>query len=91
MNLKWTNKADSDLKRLYEFLVIVNKPVAIGIVKKIVQKVSLLIDNPRLGEKLEQFEPREVRHLFLGNYEVRYEVKSDLVYILRLWHTRENR
>lgn len=91
MNLQWTGKADSDLKRLYEFLTIVNKPVAVSMIKKIIQKVTLLIDNPRLGEQLEQFLPREVRHLFLGNYEVRYEVTNDTVYILRLWHTRENR
>lgn len=51
----------------------------------------MLLDNPRLGERLTQFNPREVRHLLLGNYEVRYELKSEMIYILRLWHTREDR
>lgn len=53
MKLKWTSKADSDLKRLYEFLAIVNKSAAIEAVNKIVSKVPILIDNPRLGERLE--------------------------------------
>lgn len=91
MKLKWTSKADSDLKRLYEFLALVNKSAAIEAVNKIVSKVPILIDNPRLGERLEQFSPREVRHLFIGNYEVRYEVQYEIIYILRLWHARENR
>lgn len=91
MNLKWTNKADSDLKRLFEFLSTVNKPVAIKTIQKIVGQVPILLDNPRLGERLEQFSPREVRHFFLGSYEIRYELKSEVIYILRLWHTKENR
>lgn len=91
MNLKWTNKADSDLRRIYEFLSTVNKSVAIKTIKKIAKQVPMLLDNPRLGERLTQFNPREVRHLLLGNYEVRYELKNEMIYILRLWHAREDR
>ena len=37
------------------------------------------------------FEPREVRRLLVGRYEIRYEIQDSTVYILRLWHTREER
>ncbi|EAU9329437.1 type II toxin-antitoxin system RelE/ParE family toxin [Salmonella enterica subsp. enterica serovar Muenchen] len=43
------------------------------------------------GEQLFQFEPREVRRIFAGEYEIRYELTGQTVYVLRLWHTRENR
>jgi hypothetical protein len=34
---------------------------------------------------------QEVRRVFVGNYEMRYEIQDDVLYIIRLWRTRENR
>jgi hypothetical protein len=50
-----------------------------------------LLEHPRLGEKLEEFKPREVRRILVGQYEMRYEIQGSTIYVLRLWHTRENR
>ena len=52
---------------------------------------SRLHAHPRIGEKLEEFDPREVRRIIVGAYEIRYEVRSDEVVVLRVWHTREDR
>ncbi len=30
--------------------------------------------NPRIGEKLDEFDPREVRRILVGKYEIRYEI-----------------
>jgi hypothetical protein len=49
------------------------------------------LTNPRVGEQLFQFEPREVRRILVGQYEMRYEIQGDTIYVLRLWHTREDR
>ena len=39
--------------------------------------------------------PTEVRRILVGQYEMRYEMRYENVdstmYVLRLWHTRENR
>lgn len=34
---------------------------------------------------------REVRRIFAGEYEIRYELTGQTIYVLRLWHTKENR
>lgn len=91
MELKWTNKALSDLARLYEFLAPANQNAAARIVQSLVAAPATLMTNPRIGEKLEEFEPREVRRLLVGHYEMRYEIQESTVYVLRLWHTREQR
>lgn len=91
MDLKWTNKALSDLARLYEFLSPANQNAAARIVQSLVAAPATLMTNPRIGEKLEEFEPREVRRLLVGHYEMRYEIRESTVYVLRLWHTREQR
>jgi len=91
MELKWTSKALSDLARLYEFLAMTNKPAAVRAVQALTQAPTILLANPRIGEQLFQFEPREVRRILVGEHEVRYEIIDSIIYVLRLWHTRENR
>lgn len=91
MDLKWTSKALSDLARLYEFLAVVNKPAAAHTVQALTAAPTSLLANPRIGESLEEFEPREVRRLLVGHYEMRYEIQESTIYVLRLWHTREDR
>ena len=91
MGLKWTSKALSDSARLYEFLALVNKPAAAKTVQALAQAPTILLTNPRIDEQLFQFEPREVRRILVGEYEVRYEIQDSIVYVLRLWPTREDR
>jgi plasmid stabilization system protein ParE len=90
MELKWTRKALSDLARLYEFLAPVNKRAAADTVQSLSAAPTRHLEHPRLGERLEEFEPREVRRLLVGRYEIRYEIQESTLYLLRLWHTRED-
>ena len=91
MDLKWTGKALSDLARLYEFQATVNQPAAARAVQALAKAPNVLLANPRLGEQLFEFEPREVRRLLVGHYEMRYEIRHSTLYVLRFWHTREAR
>ena len=91
MELKWTSRALSDLARLFEFLAPVNKPAAARAVQALTKAPTILLTNPRIGEQLFEFEPREVRRLLVGHYEMRYEIQESTIYMLRLWHTREDR
>ena len=91
MELKWTGKALSDLARLYELLAPVSKLVAARTVQSLAVAPANLLVTPRIGERLEEFEPREVRRIFVGRYEIRYEIQASIIYVLRLWHTREDR
>lgn len=91
MKLKWTGKAVSDIARLYEFLALVNKEAAARTVQRLTAVPIRLLENPRIGERLEEFDPREVRRITVGHYEMRYEIKEATIYLLRLWHSREDR
>ena len=91
MEPKWTTKALSDLARLYEFLAPVNQRAAAHAVRSLAAASARLRMFPRIGEKLEEFEPREVRRILVGHYEIRYEIRESTLYVLRLWHTREDR
>jgi len=71
--------------------VPVNKLAAARAVKALSSAPAILLANPRIGEKLDEFDPREVRRILAGKYEIRYEIQDSTIYVLRLWHTREDR
>ena len=87
MELKWSGKALSGLTRLYEFLAAVNRDAAARTVQSLTAALANLIVNPRIGEKLDEFEPREVRRILVGHYKIRYEIQDATLYVLRLWQT----
>lgn len=91
MRVQWTRAASADLVRLHEHLRPVAPDAAARVVQQLAHAPDRLRDFPRIGEKLEAYEPREVRRIIVGNYEMRYEISSGTVFILRLWHSRENR
>jgi plasmid stabilization system protein ParE len=91
MELKWTSKALSDLARLFDFLAPVSRQAAARTVQSLTAAPTRLLEHPRIGEKLEEFEPREIRRILVGHYEMRYEIHETTIYLLRLWHTREER
>ncbi|WP_064709637.1 type II toxin-antitoxin system RelE/ParE family toxin [Rhizobium bangladeshense] len=91
MEVKWTRKAVSDIARLYDFLSPVDRRAAARTVQALTAAAARLMEQPRLGERLEEFDPREVRRILVGRYELRYEIQQSTIYVLRLWHTREDR
>ena len=91
MELKWTNKGLSDLARLHDFLAPVNPAAAARVVQSLAAAPSGPAAKPRIGERLGGFDPREVRRILVGNYELRYEIQDQVIYVLRIWHTREDR
>ena len=91
MQLKWTSRALSDLVRLHEYLAVVNETAAAATVQSLASAPDRLIANPRIGERLDEFEPREIRRILVGHYEMRYEIQGSVIMVLRLWHTREKR
>ncbi|NJD39662.1 MAG: type II toxin-antitoxin system RelE/ParE family toxin [Geobacter sp.] len=91
MTIKWTSKALSDLVSLYEFLAVKDKLAAARTVQLLSAVPDRLVDQARIGEKLEEFDPREVRRIVAGRYEMRYEIQESVISVLRIWHTREDR
>ncbi len=91
IEVKWTSRALFDLVRLHHFLEPVNGRAAATVIQALTNAPDRLREHPRLGARLEEFDPREVRHIFVDTYEMRYELHHDRIYILRLWHSREDR
>jgi len=62
------------LRRLYDFLEPVNRGAAVRAVRVTVNRIERIPAQPRLGERLPRFVPREVRRVLVAKYEIRYEL-----------------
>ena len=89
MRLKFTHESLNDLVRLREFIVEKNPSAAEKYARKLISSIQNLIINPELGRILE--EKPDVRELVAGNYIVRYSLRGDIIYILKVWHGKEYR
>jgi plasmid stabilization system protein ParE len=91
MSVRWTSSAHRDLVRLHGFLETTDPRAAARVVKTILTGVKRVAHHPRLGVRLDEFAPREVRKVIPGDYELRYELIGDELFVLRIWHTAEDR
>ena len=91
MGLRWTTSGNRDLVRLHAFLAPVDPRAAARAVTRILAGVKHIARHPHIGVQLDEFAPREVRKLVVGDYEIRYEVTRTDLFILRVWHVFEDR
>ncbi len=92
MELIYTQEAVKDLIRLREFIESKNPQAAERIAKELMKGIGQLKSFPLMGLQVEEApNPEMIRDLIIGKYIARYQVNSNEVYILRIWHHKEQR
>ncbi len=90
MKLVFSRAAVGDLARLRAFIAQNNPEAAARISDKLRKSIHNLIAAPRIGRPVLDM-PGEIRELIVGKYVVRYEIRQQVLYVLRIWHGKENR
>jgi len=92
MRISYTPESIDDLKRLREFIEVKNPLAAHRIASSILKGINQLKTFPYLGIEVQQApNPEMVRDLIIGNYIVRYLIRSKKIDILRVWHHKQDR
>lgn len=91
MIIRWSAEARDDVDRLTDFVAAFDRLLASEIERELEQSPKKLLDFPRRGSRLSQFDPREVREFRIGGHLLRYELAGTEIRILRFFHARENR
>lgn len=91
MTIRWSAEARDDVDRLADFIAAHDQILAAEIERVLEQAPRKLLDFPRRGSRLSEFDPREVREFRLGGYLLRYELAGSDIFVLRFFHPRENR
>lgn len=91
MRVKYSPKSVDDLQRVVEFVEMKNPYAARRIAIDIQEGVDKLKDFPGIGlPVLKANDPESIRDLFLGDYTIRYLLSNEIIFILRVWHNKEN-
>jgi plasmid stabilization system protein ParE len=88
MKLNFTATALKDLHRLKEFIAKKNPVAATKYIERLLKTIRQLQTQPNLGTVLED-EPL-ARQLVAGDYIVRYALRGETIYILKIWHGKED-
>ena len=91
MEIYWTLKAQDDLERIYRFALQYSRQYADDVLDRLITGCAGLTAHPAIGVQQTRYEPREVRKVLFDDYEVHYELRDNDIYIVDLWHTKEER
>jgi plasmid stabilization system protein ParE len=91
VTIRWSSEARDDVDRLVDFLAAHDPILAGEIEQELSQGPKKLLDFPRRGSRLSEFDPREVREFRIGGYLLRYELAGTNIFVLRFFHGREDR
>lgn len=91
MTVRWTEQAYFDLERLRWFLSEKSERAANSAVQRIVRGALTLETQYGRGQVLERYLPRKVHRLLIGDYELCYEAHDGDVFVIAVFHTREER
>jgi plasmid stabilization system protein ParE len=87
----WTSVGWADVERIYAFLAERDLDAADEVLHLLIEAPQMLLDFPRRGSRLTEFDPREVREFRVGNYLMRYELAGAEIFVLRFFHGHEIR
>lgn len=91
MSIRWTPEARDDVDRLADFVAAHDPHRADQIEQDLSEAPKRLLQFPRRGPRLSEFDPREVREYRISNYLLRYELAGTDIVVLRFFHAREDR
>lgn len=88
MKLKFTATSLNDLHRLKEFIAKKNPTAASKYIDRLLKAIRQIPSQPKLGKVLK--DETLARQLVAGDYIVRYAIKGEVIYVLKIWHGRED-
>ena len=91
MKVNYSPESIEDLQRAVAFVEQQNPYAARRIAIDLQEGMDRLKQFPEIGlPVLKATEPEKIRDLYIGNYTVRYLLAEEVIYVLRVWHNKEN-
>ena len=91
IEVKYSPESLVDLQQVVEFVDAKNPYAARRIAIDLQEGVSKLKQFPQIGlPVIKAPDPKTIRDLYVSDYTVRYLITDESIYILRVWHNKEN-
>ena len=82
----WSELAIEDLRSIYEFISTDSVFYASRQVDRIIERTDQLIEFPKSGRVVPEFNIENLRELIEGNYRIVYSINPDKIEIVRVHH-----
>ena len=84
----WSRQACDDLREIVSFIAANNRPVAELFGFRLMAKVDLLEQFPKIGRVVPEEQDENIREIILPPYRIIYRVLAEnhVVAIARVWH-----
>ena len=91
IGVRYSPESIEDLQRVVDFVEVKNPYAARRIAIDLQEGVSRLKQFPQIGLPVIKVpDPEKIRDLYVSDYTVRYLITDETIYILRVWHNKEN-
>lgn len=91
MKIRYSPESIDDLRRVVEFVEDKNPFAARRIAIDLQEGVDKLKQFPKIGlPVLKATDPEQIRDLYIRSFTVRYLIANEIIYLLRIWHNKEN-
>ncbi|MDR0865926.1 MAG: type II toxin-antitoxin system RelE/ParE family toxin [Candidatus Symbiothrix sp.] len=89
-SLKWAPRSKKDLKEIYNYIKERDTNSALYVVNTIRQKAKEATFYPTKGPIEPTINEERVRFLIKWSYKIIYEIKTDHILVLRVFHMSQN-
>ena len=93
IRIEWSELSERQLKDIFDYYSLeVSPEIARKIINKLIDRVSILENNPFAGSKEELLSrhPEDFRYLVESNYKIIYWKKENLITIASVFDCRQN-
>jgi len=77
------------VEKCTDYIALDHIPTAVKWARGVFEHCQRLSEQPESGRIVPEFKRPEIRELIHGNYRLVYELKTNQVDMLTIWHTRQ--
>jgi toxin ParE1/3/4 len=88
--LVWTSPAVSDLDAIYEFIANDSEYYASSFVEELIQQSEKLMEFPKMGRIVPEYNRKDIRELFFQSYRIIYQISENRILILTVIHGKRD-
>ncbi len=86
VKVEWSPLARDELDEILDYIAQDSPEYAISFFEQVQEKVRDLINFPKIGRKVPEFDKPNIRELILKNYRIIYRILEDKIQIIRIFH-----
>ena len=80
----WLEPAELDLEEIAEYIALDDPAAANEFVSRVLKRVRLFIDHPRIGTFIPELPESKYRQLIVGPCRIFHRIEEDMVYIVHI-------